>query len=108
MMKHSQRLNTVPKAPSENGWKERHMTEVHSMTHPVTRLVAAWLDYADFHRAIYASGIGDDYVLGVNWSRIGAELLGLLNGDCGQLDCGTLDGVIRSALTSEGFDPDTM
>jgi hypothetical protein len=75
---------------------------------PLVDMITGWLRYADWHKSQYESGIGQDLLLGASWSKIGAELRGLLNGVAGRLDCGTLDGVIYGALTAEGFDPDTM
>ena len=71
-------------------------------------LVEGWLRYADAYGERFESGIGEDYVLGVFWSQIGASLRGLLNGDCGRFDCGTLDGLLSDTLRAEGFDPDLM
>ncbi len=98
---------TVQKKRGEP-WRERHNQAVASMRHPIVRMLTAWLDYASDYRDQYEGSIGDDGVLGEEWSNIGAALLGLLNGDCGALDCGTLDGVIRDALRHEGIDPDAL
>lgn len=51
--------------------------------------------YADAHAARFGSPIGEDGVLGPCFASILAGLLGLLNGETGRLDCGTLDGLIR-------------
>jgi hypothetical protein len=69
----------------------------------VMLMLRGWLAYADAHRVQFESGIGEDYVLGPEWERIGAGLLDLLNGPCGRLDCGTVDGLIRDALMAENF-----
>lgn len=75
---------------------------------PIVNLVNAWTDYANRHRARYDSGIGDDGVLGPAWAQIGASIRTLLNGESGQLDCGTIDGFVCDVLTAEGVNPDTL
>lgn len=73
---------------------------------PFIGMLTAWLEYADTHASNNESGIGEDYVLGPEWETIGRSLLSLLNGSTGRLDCGTLDGLIRSTLVAEGFAED--
>jgi hypothetical protein len=68
-------------------------------------MVRGWAKYADAHRARFETGIGDDYVLGPEWSAIGFALIGLLNGELGGFDGGTLDAFLRDSLAAEGFDP---
>lgn len=96
--------------PCKSGWVERHVAAIYTpYGHeiPVISLLKGWLEYANTHRERYESGIGEDGFLGRHWEAIGFALLALLNGDCGRLDCGTLDGLIRSTLTAEGFDANT-
>lgn len=52
------------------------------------------------------AGIGDDYILGPEWEAIGKALIGLLNGECGRIDCGSFDGYVRKLLNAEGFNED--
>lgn len=111
-MKHIDRLTAKPRVSGNTGnWQERHLAAVlapRGPEAPLVGLIRAWLEYADQHKRRYQSGIGDDGVLGVNWSRIGRELRALLNGESGNLDCGTLNSVICGALQAEDFDPDTL
>ncbi len=65
-------------------------------------MVQGWADYARTHRNRFESTIGEDYVLGPQWQAIGEGLLGLLNGETGALDCGTLDGFIRDTMEAHG------
>lgn len=60
-------------------------------------------EYAQLRRTAWQAD-----VLGDHWADIGYALLGLLNGDCGALDCGTLDSIIRDNLQEAGFNPDTQ
>ncbi len=69
----------------------------------VKQMLIGWEAYAEAHRKRYGSGIGEDGVLGDHWERIGLELIGLLNGETGGLDCGSIDGNIREMLRAEGF-----
>jgi len=88
-------------------WKERHMSAVNfpvRFEEPIVNLIKGWLIYADEHQARYESRIGDDGVLGRYWEDIGDSLRGLLNGDCGRLDCGTLDGLILNAMLEAGIE----
>lgn len=48
--------------------------------------------------------IGDDYVLGDAWGKIGQQLLTLLNGDLGRLDGSTLNSCIHAAFRLAGLD----
>ena len=43
-------------------------------------------------------------MLGQEWAAMGRALLGLLNGETGRIDCGTLDGDIRRALERNGYE----
>ncbi len=61
----------------------------------VVDILKALAEYADAHRARYESEVGEDGVLGDHFEEIARGLLGLLNGETGRLDCGTLDGAIR-------------
>jgi hypothetical protein len=70
----------------------------------VVGMFKGWLAYAEAHAGSCGSIIGSDYVLGPEWEAIGQALLGLLNGETGRLDCGTLDREIRAALKEQGFD----
>jgi hypothetical protein len=94
----------TPSFPKGNigGWQERHLAALCS-SHPMVIMLRGWAAYADKHRARFESGIGEDSFLGPQWEAVGRALLEMLNGDCGALDCGTIDGFIRDALKAEGF-----
>ena len=108
-MKHAQRLLAPlrPRSKANEPWQKRHhQAELcpQGFERPIYNMIAAWLEYADRHQKLYGSGIGQDGVLGHEWAKIGLGLRGLLNGETGRLDCGTLDGVILGALKAEGLD----
>lgn len=110
----------IDKMPTDTGWQERHRaewarpTETRELTNGkrmgtrgIVGLIKAWAAYADDHMSAYGSGIGEDHVLGNEWADIGYALLGMLNGELGAMDGGTLDRIIRESLDAEGFNADT-
>lgn len=108
-------LSYIPSHPDTGGWRLRHQTAVIEAekhrpytTHErvIVQAIGAWCDYAKAHAELYEAPIGEDYVLGLCWARWGFALRDLLNGNCGRLDCGTLDTIIHDNLKEQGFDPD--
>ena len=110
-------LKANPKLPGD--WKERHNHAVtmehlnHQTSHArfesaLVRMLEAWARYADDHRARYESPIGDDGVLSQYWRDIGLGLRGLLNGELGRLDGGTLDGFILDTMRAEGVETEGL
>lgn len=107
---------TYEKTTGTNQWGKRHAAAwghatslgiVSPLCGAISGMVKAWIAYADAHHERYNSSIGQDHVLGVEWESIGHSLLGLLNGDLGELDGGTLDGMIRAIAKNEGLDLDS-
>ena len=92
-------------------WEARHFAAVANPRGDevgIVGMIRAWLSYADHHATLHGARIGEDNFLGPEWAAIGSALLSLLNGSLGRLDGGTLDHVIREALTEEDFDPDNL
>lgn len=105
------RLTAHPAHESVPGYWQRHedaLNHPRGVELPIAYMLGAWLLYADIHRERYQSGIGKDGVLGPEWAKIGSALRGLLNGECGRIDCGAIDAVICDTLKDEGFDPDAI
>lgn len=106
------RLTATPKGVSDNGWKERHRDAVQrpkaGYEFALVEMLSGWLRYADAVQNRWESGIGQDGVLGSEWAAIGSGLRGLLNGELGRLDGGTVDALLVNALQEEGFDPDNI
>lgn len=104
------RLYWLPEAAraDQNGWSNRHTQAVRIPQSPFERalvsLLGGWLLYADAHRNAYATEIQDDALLGKSWARIGEGLRGLLDGELGRLDVGTLDAILGNTLDNEGAD----
>lgn len=101
---------TAPKRFKENQWGHRHTvgfknhfvpTHEHQPLHEagIVHLIRGWAEYADAHFHRFESTIGEDSVLGEEWAQIGSALRGLLNGELGRLDGGTLDGLILEIAT---------
>ena len=106
---YSARLTKHPAHESVPGYWQRHedaLNHPRGVELPIAYMLGAWLLYADLYRERFVSGIGRDYVLGPEWAKIGGALRGLLNGDCGRIDCGAVDAVICDTLKDEGIDPD--
>ena len=102
-------LSYLPTTPNTNDWQERHLAALRRpgvREDGVVHLLQGWLSYASGYSFRFNSNIGDDRVLGEEWFAIGVALLGLLNGELGRLDAGTLDAIIRDNLIEQGFDPD--
>lgn len=75
---------------------------------PIVKMLHFWAMYAVEHQKRYESPIGEDYVLGVDWKDMGLALRGLLNGETGRLDCGTLDGFILETMRENGIETDNL
>jgi hypothetical protein len=71
--------------------------------HPVNTMLEAWEEYAESHARRFDSPIGQDYVLGPEWARIGYALHGLLDGDIGDHDAGRFSARIMAQLNEQGY-----
>lgn len=95
--------------PNDTGWQDRHDDAIRyprQAERPIVGMLNAWVLYASQHRDRYDSLIGDDAVLGEHWQAIGEAILGLLNGETGRLDCGTLATFISDTLRNNGVEVD--
>lgn len=70
----------------------------------IVKMLLFWEMYAKEHQKRNESPIGDDYVLGPEWRDIGLAIRGLLNGETGRLDCGTLDAFILETMRENGVE----
>lgn len=80
----------------------RNRRTVRGFERAIEKMIEGWQEYAEAHNATYESQIGDDAVIGEEWAEIGQALLGLLNGELGRLDGGTLSSYIRRVARSNG------
>ena len=106
-MSHSDKLLNPPAKGNAPDWLVRHYNAILAPMDGEKNIIGileSWAGYADEHRNRFESSIGDDYVLGPPWANIGTSARDLLNGECGRLDCGTLDAFILDTLHKEGFD----
>lgn len=79
----------------------------HRMEVAISMLVHGLALYADTHAELNVGWeLGEDCVLGEYWKDAARAVIGLLNGDVGRLDCGTLDGLIRRMAAASKVDPD--
>jgi hypothetical protein len=70
------------------------------------RMLVGWAAYAVAYRLRFGSPIGSDGVLGDEWAMIGRGLLGLLDGETGGWDCGSISQNIRETMKANEYDPD--
>lgn len=75
-----------------------------SFERAIVDMIYALARYADDHHGRYESGIGQDGVLGADWAQAVNAVRGLLNGETGRLDCGTVDGLLCKMLELEGVE----
>ncbi len=131
-MRNQDLLNEIPAhsetgkpLPDPNGWQRRHFAaitdfslstllgsgnSVRNHEKALVMMLQGWLAYADAHNNLCdgESKIGDDGVLGPEWTEIGKALRGLLNGELGRLDGGTLDQLLLNAMSSNNVDTGTF
>lgn len=94
------------KSFKENRWGQRHADAIlypKGFEAPIVRLLDALTLYADEHKARYEAPIADDGVLGQEWLAIAKAVRGLLNGELGRLDGGTLDTLLYDLTEAAGF-----
>jgi hypothetical protein len=92
-------------------WERRHndaLRAPNAKERPIRDMLESWHDYATNHYNMFDSLIGEDYVLGVAWQSIGESIRTLLNGECGRLDCGTVDSFILKTLADNGINTDNL
>ena len=96
---------TMPEA-----WKERHrqaMCEPRGMEIPIVGMLAALCQYARESEKI-GYRIGEDPVLGHSWLELAHGLSGLLDGETGRLDCGSVSHSICEAIWAAGFSAEEL
>ena len=90
--------------PNDTGWQDNHLAALRrprGFEVPIITMLEGWAKYADQVRIEYGGGL--DQVLGSRWADLGRAIHGLLDGETGRLDCGTLSSFIHGALESQGF-----
>jgi hypothetical protein len=100
-------IKAGPDRPGENGWRGRHHRAIvlpNAIERPIVLMLEGWYDYAVQHRVRFDSKIGDDGFLGQHWEAIGDALRALLNGDCGRLDCGTVDAFLLDTMADNSVE----
>jgi hypothetical protein len=99
--------------PNTGDWQGRHTAawfggSSNGFARCIRNMISVWCTYAEQHQRRYESPIGEDGVLGAEWARMGKSILGMLNGETGNLDCGTVDGLIRSIAAGHGVDSEEL
>jgi hypothetical protein len=96
----------VPETTIANNWAARHNKAVSHPTKTEKGIVGACYALeamADAHAERYATVIAEDGVLGDCWLKILHGVRGMLNGETGRLDCGTIDGWLVRLALDHGF-----
>lgn len=101
-----QKMLATTKSRGDNNWGARHCAAWREpgVEAGVVGLVEAAATYADSHERRYGSKLGDDGVLGQHFADILKAVRGLLNGECGRLDCGTVDKLLVDMMIAEGIE----
>lgn len=71
---------------------------------PMKEMLSGWEAYAQKHKQRYFDLISVDATLGPEWLAIGKALKGLLDGDMGGLDCGSISQNILECMEENGVD----
>jgi hypothetical protein len=100
----------MPRRPQDpHDWRARHRAAEQRPTQgekAILQLIDALNYYQEAHRDIHGSQLADDAVLGEYWIKMVRSAEGLLNGDLGRLDGGTLDRMLRAIAVDAGFSED--
>ena len=70
----------------------------------IVDLIRAWQEYATAHAKTNGTPIGEDSYAEPYFREIGHGIHGLLNMDCGRLDCGTLSSAIYDTAKAAGIE----
>jgi hypothetical protein len=96
--------------PHNKAWATWGSHAEPGMEGAIVRLVEALAAYADAHQVRFESPIGHDAVLGggkghgMGWLEILKGTRGLLNGETGRLDCGTVDSMLVRMAQAAGYE----
>ncbi len=89
---------------------DRHgnpLLDPRSIERPIVHMVRALEEYDRVLRNA-ACPVSEDYILGPIWLTLAYNLIGLLNGPTGRLDCGPIDSYVREMVKKAGFDRETL
>lgn len=107
--------NTMDKALKLSGWPHPeslsptttvaavHMANAMQKGHPLLIMADCLTQLACLHKARFGCPIAQDYVLGPEWKSAWEGVHGLLNGDYGPIDNGTVSSILYEALEVAGF-----
>ena len=100
-------LTALDKSTLKTGWDKRHNDAVIAPgpREAIMPLIKAWARYADTHKRLHETPIGEDGYCGPYFEEIAHGINGLLSADIGRLDGGTLNTFILDTLEENGCDP---
>ena len=105
MMTHADRIAAMLRAADKElprhgaAWREPQPNEA-----LVVGFTCSAAAYADKHHAKSDSTLRDAGISGEWWAESLSNTRDLMAGDCGRLDRGTVDALIRDMLKAEGFE----
>jgi len=79
------------------------MPKLHPCTAAILFMVSHLTQYCIAYKVTIKSEVGGDAILGAEVLAVAQGLRGLLNGPTGSDDCGKIDAMILSLLTTAGF-----
>lgn len=85
-------------------WHHEALQSPRGIEIAITDMRRALLRYGIEHKERYGAELGGDGFLGDHWLQMARGYLGMLNGETGRLDCGTLDGELRRWAMGFGFE----
>ena len=98
---HQLKADTTRIPVSQRSYLERHNAAIRSpraFESPIIRLYMAIERYCADHAARYHSPVGEDAVLGDSVKCLAMALNGLLDGETGRLDAGTVHSAINRLM----------
>lgn len=112
-MTHMNAVNAVTTDMFLRGHKEEAWAKLHwerwvmggnKWASTLRKLIEGLALYADGYSEVYRTPIGEDAVMGKAWRDAVLAIRGMLDGECGGLDCGTLDTMLLDMIRREGME----
>jgi predicted RNA methylase len=88
------RKKSLPAKNNQNTDK----SAIDEMGKAISDITDALERYANAYNNIFDRGIGNDYVIGDHWKDVCEGVIGLLNGDTGNIDCAATDRRLRQLI----------
>lgn len=110
--RHAKLIDQMHDSVCEERWGQAHLDAFFGRNcskgtqgRAIASMTRALAEYADAHEKMFECPIGDDHVLRPHWADMVRAVRGMLNGETGNLDCGTMDRLLCDMLRAERFEP---